>query len=136
MLAMTMPVLAQDIRSNQVPSIVLNSFKKEFPQASGVDWEMKNGIYEVEFEIKRLDHHLWLDAQGELVKHEQEIKARDLPAKIRQKIRSSYKGYRITEADQLTLPDRTLYKLELKTLTKEMNLVVDGEGQVIQGFIW
>ena len=51
-LALTMTgAFAQHMPQSQVPAVVVNSFQQKFPKAKGVDWELKAGLYEAEFEI-------------------------------------------------------------------------------------
>ena len=47
----TTSIFAQDLTESQVPSVIVNNFKKEFPKASDVEWEKKGEQYNVEFEI-------------------------------------------------------------------------------------
>ncbi len=132
----TFAVSAQDLRSNQVPSAVVNSFNKQFPQASDIDWEQENSNYEVEFEVGRLDHLAIFNSQGEIIRHKQELRVRDLPEQIRQEVKNAYRGYRISEVDKLTQGEQVYFKLELKNWTKELDIVVDSSGQQVEGFIW
>lgn len=127
---------AQDLSHNQVPSIVINAFKSQFPKATDIDWERSRGHYEVEFEVDRLDHEVWLDQEGKIIRHQQELRVRALPGEIKTNIRNQYKGYRILEADKLQVGGVTAYKLELISFTKKTEIIVDARGQLLEGFIW
>ena len=82
-------------QSGAIPTSVSNAFKSEFPNARDVDWDKKQNLYEVEFELNRLDHEVWYNAEGQVVRHKQELKTRSVPAKVRQSAKKQYKGYRI-----------------------------------------
>jgi len=127
---------AQDLPSHQVPSVVINAFKSKFPKASDVDWERGKAHFEVEFEIDRLDHEVWLDREGTILRHQQEVKVRSLPEKIKTSVRDLYPRYRIIEADKLQTEKVTAYKLELISFTKKTEIIVDEKGKVLEGFIW
>lgn len=127
---------AQDVSRNQVPSIVVNALKKEFPKADRVSWEMKQGIYEAEFEINRSDHEAWIDKEGNLIKAKIEMKIRSVPDAVRSTVRQEFKGYLITEAEKLIKNGVTYYKLELKTFTKEQEVVIDSKGKLVPDFLW
>lgn len=129
---------AQDLSRHQVPSVVVNAFKGQFPKATDVDWEMGNGHYEVDFEIDRLDHEVWLNRDGEILRHQQELRVRSLPEKLRTSVRNQYRSFRIIEADKLQTGKVTAYKLDLisVTKTKRTEIIVDESGQVLEGFIW
>ena len=45
-------IFAQDIPKSQVPSVIVNNFKKEFPKANDIEWEMQGDLYNVDFKIK------------------------------------------------------------------------------------
>jgi len=121
---------AQDIAVRDVPSIVLNSFTKTFPKANDVDWEMKGEVFNVEFEIGRRDHEVWLDQKGTIVKHKKEITARELPSTVKNSIKQNYKGYRIDDVGQVEEMKQVIYKVELKTFTDEKELVFDQSGKL------
>lgn len=131
-----LPAAAQEVSRQQVPSVVVNSFKAKFPQATDVDWERSRTHYEVEFEIGRLDHAIWLNQEGEVIRHQQELKIRSLPEQVRAQVRQQFPGYRIIEADKLQTEKITAYKLELITWTNKTEIIVDEQGQVLEGFIW
>lgn len=132
----SLSVAAQDLSPDRVPSVVVNEFQKQFPKATDVDWEMDEGAYQVEFEIDRLDHEVWFDQAGRILRHKEEISTRSVPEAVKSAIRDRYRGYRIVEADKLTRGDNSVYKLEIKRLWKDMDVVVDEKGNEVRGFIW
>src|SRR5690606_9958853 len=114
--------LAQDLSRNQVPSVVVNEFQKRFPKALDIDWEYKKGAYQVEFEIDRLDHEVWFDREGQILKHKEEIRIKSLPEQVRTKVRERFKNFRITDAERLTKGKSVVYKLEIHNLLQEIDL--------------
>ena len=38
-----------EVKSADVPSSIKTSFQKHYPDATGADWKMKDGMYKVEF---------------------------------------------------------------------------------------
>lgn len=132
-LLVSMGALAQ---SSRVPAVVVEAFQRSFPQASDVEWEVKGEVFEVEFELDRLDHEVWMNAQGEIVRHQQDLRTRSVPESVRTGVRQHYPGYRITEAEKLQTGKETVYKLELSRWFKDLDVIVDEQGQVVPGFIW
>jgi hypothetical protein len=123
--AMFFTAQAQDLSRHQVPSIVLNSFKSQFPKAVDIDWEKgKSGHFEV------------YDAEGKVIRHEQEVRVRDLPTEIKNSVKSNYKGFRIFEADKLQTGNVVVYKLDLISFTQKFEIIVDAKGELVEGFIW
>lgn len=124
---------AQDIRSNEVPSLVLNSFHKTFPKALEEEWEFKNNLYKVEFEIDRNDHEAWLDNEGNIMKQKQDMQAKELPKAVSGTIKTNYKGYRIDDVEKIITGTKTVYKVELKKGLNEQDVFFDPSGKVVEG---
>lgn len=122
---------AQDITVKDVPGAVMNSFNKVFPKAAHVEWEMKGGLYNAEFDLGRRDHEVWLNNKGAIIKHKQEIRGRELPETVLKSLKQNYKGFWIDEAEKYEEAKQFFYKVELKTLTAEKNVVLDRNGKVV-----
>jgi len=124
---------AQDIPQSQVPTEVVNNFKKTFPDATDVEWEMDGDRYKVEFEIGllKMDHDVWYDAAGQVLKHQEEISTSDLPKKVTAAIKRKFKGYRIEDAEKITEGNQVAYILEVKSRTEEWKLAGDSEGNIL-----
>ena len=125
---------AQDIRTDEVPSVVRNSFKQQFPKAMDVEWELKDQLYKVEFEIGRKDHEAWINSTGGIVKHKQDITEGELPKEVTASISKNYKGYRIDDVERIESNKKFSYKVELKTLSKEQDVIFDQSGKVIETY--
>lgn len=123
---------SQDLVPDEVPSIVLNSFNKSFPRAVEVEWQKKGELFNVEFDLKKRDHEVWLKKDGEIVKHEQEIKARELPEAVSTSIQEQFRGYRIEDVEKVEEGRQVSYKMELETITDEQKLVFDKNGKIIK----
>lgn len=129
----TNTVFGQDIPQNQVPSVTVNSFQQTFPKAFDVEWKLDGENYKVEFEVGLYgtDHEVWYDKAGKLVRHEEDISKDDLPQKISNKISTDFVGYSVDDVEKITEGDKTIYKLELKSLTEEWKVAFDSEGNIL-----
>ncbi|MCO6360465.1 PepSY-like domain-containing protein [Roseivirga pacifica] len=124
---------AQDIPYSQVPSIIVNEFNKQFPKAKDVEWEMDGSLYNVDFEIGwSMDHEVWYNAEGKMVKHKEDISKSELPKAINDRLRTDFKGYSIDDMERITDNDKVVYKMELKALTKQdWDIIIDAAGNVL-----
>lgn len=122
---------AQDIPVSSVPAAVMNSFNKAFPKAVKVEWEMKGDLYNADFDVERRDHEVWINSKGAIVKHKQEIKSRELPAAVASSLKQNFKGFWIDDVDKYEVGKQFFYKIELKTLTQEKNVVLDSKGVIV-----
>lgn len=122
---------AQDVAEKDVPALIRNSFKKTFPNAAATEWEMKGDLYNAEFDVDRRDHEVWLNSKGAIIKHKQEIRSREIPEPVMKTLKQNFKGYWIDDADKYEVTKQFFYKVELKTLTKEKNVVLDSKGTIV-----
>lgn len=129
----TMGAFAQDMLQSQVPAVVVNSFQQKFPKAKGVDWELKGGIYEAEFEtgLFGTDHEVWIQSNGRIVRHKEELAKNDLPKRITAKVKKDFPGYRITDVKKITEEQKITYAFEVKSGSDEWKLVSDTQGNIL-----
>ena len=123
---------AQDMPQSQVPSVVVNSFKKEFPKAGDIEWEKQNDQYNVEFEIGFFtDYEAWFDATGKLIRYTQDISGSKLPEAVKNAIKKQYKGYRIDDAKKITENKVVTHSVEIEKGNDELKLVFSTDGKLI-----
>lgn len=123
---------AQDINPDQVPSVILNSFKKEFPKASDVEWERQGNQYQVEFEIGFFsDFEAWYDATGKQIRYSEDLWKRDLPDAVKAKVKQDYPGYHIDDAKKFVENDTISYWVEIEKGRDEHKLLLDTNGNLI-----
>lgn len=129
----TIGAFAQDIPQSQVPAVVVNSFQQKFPKAKGVDWELKAGLYEAEFEtgLFGTDHEVWIQSNGKIVRHKEELVKNDLPKAVIAKVKKDFPGYRIEDVKKITEEQKIMYAFEVKSRTEEWKLVVDTQGNIL-----
>lgn len=126
---------AQELQPPQVPAPVQSVFAKAFPHAMDVDWDLKGTQYKVEFETGLLftDHEAWYDADGHLLRHEEEISASDLPAAVTSAIATEFPGYRTDDVERITIDGNVSYVVELKQKgSPEWKVAYDGTGKQLQ----
>lgn len=124
---------AQDVPQSQVPSVILNAFTSQFPKATDVEWEMSGSLYQVEFEIGwNVDHEVWYNDSGKIVKHKEDISKKELPKVVRNTIKTDFRGYTIDDLERITENGKVVYKMELNSLIhQDWDIVIDADGKVI-----
>lgn len=129
----TIGASAQDIPQSQVPAVVVNSFQQKFPKAKGVDWELKAGLYEAEFEtgLFGTDHEVWIQSNGKIVRHKEELAKNDLPKVVIAKVKKDFPDYRIEDVKKITEEQKITYAFEVKSRADEWKLVVDTQGSIL-----
>ena len=123
----------QDIGQNEVPSIILNQFNRQFPKATDIEWKLDGHQYQVEFEIGwNLDHEIWYDPEGNIVKHKEDVAAEELSKAVVQKIDSEFKGYTLDDMERITENGKVVYRVELNSLMhQDWEVILDENGNVL-----
>ncbi|ABG60764.1 PepSY-like domain-containing protein [Cytophaga hutchinsonii] len=121
---------AQDIAQKDVPAVVVNAFQQKFPQQSVVEWELKRGLYEAEFEIKNMDHSVYLDSTGKIVKHKQEIAVSDLPSAVTASIQKNFSGYKVDDAKKIEVGNTVRYKVDVEKGAEERKVTFSADGKI------
>ena len=126
-------IFAQDIPQSQVPSLVLNSFQQKYPKAYDVEWELKGDLYKVEFEKSLLgdDVEVWFDKSGKVVRSKEEISKSELPKAILDKIDAEFKASIIKDVEKFTDNSTISYKVEIKTIREEWDVIFDEKGNIL-----
>ena len=123
-------LFAQDIPQSQVPSVVVNNFKKKFPKAVDIEWEMKGEQYNVEFEIGwKKDFEAWYSADGTLIRYTEEISPSELPIVVKTAIAKDYPGYRIDDAEKLVSGKDVSYEIELEKGNEDLDVYYTQNGK-------
>lgn len=124
---------AQEVFQSQVPSLVLNQFKNNHPRATEEEWEVKGDVYKVEFETGwNIDHEEWYQANGELIKHSEEITKKELPELVVNTILSDFSGRTIHDLQRVTQGKDTVYQMELTALFRDdWEVVIQSDGKTL-----
>ena len=120
---------SQDISENQVPSLVKNSFKTQFTEATDIKWEKEKNVYEAEFVQNQQELSAQFDEAGKLLYVKTEIALTDIPAAVLQTITAKYADKKIDEAEKIVKEGKTFYEVELdgRFLSQELVLTEDGK---------
>ncbi len=125
--------VAQEISRSEVPSIILNKFNNQFSKAKDVEWEKGYDFYKVEFEASwGLDHDVWYNENGEMIKHKEELMSKNLPRVIKTDLKSKYKNYLIDDVEKITEGNKITYKVEIEKLNEEVTLFYNEDGSILK----
>lgn len=128
----TATMSAQDLSLDQVPANLKTKFSQSYTNVKDVEWEKKDNYYKVEFEINRMDHDIWYDSEGKVVKSKIEVASSELPSAVASAVKNAYPDYKIDSAEVLVNNGTTTYKVEIeKGWTKERNLIIDASGKIV-----
>jgi hypothetical protein len=109
-------VMAQDLKSNAVPSVVKAALSSKYPEATKVSWEKEKGNYEANWGGKSgEDNSVVFTPAGSFVEIVKAIPVRALPSAIAPYVAKHYRGSKIKEAGKVTdAAGKTMYEAEIK----------------------
>lgn len=99
----------------EIPVVVKNAFKKDYPQVKKVKWDDEHGTYEAEFKLGNKDMSVTYSAKGMKEETETSLKVQDLPKNVISYVAQKKYG-RIKEAARIVKADGSVvYEAEVKS---------------------
>lgn len=125
---------AQKIKETEVPKSVIASFQTHFKGAKANAWDKeKNGEFEAEFEMNKVEMSANFSSDGTLIETEEEIAISSLPKSVEEYINKNYLGSKIEEAAKITdASGKMTYEAEIKKGKEEVELLFDSNGQFLK----
>ena len=120
---------AQKVSDKEVPASVKTALQKNFPNAMELKWEKEKGNYEAEFEVAKTDYSVLIDASGNILETEVEIKIEELPANAKAYVAKHYVGQKIKEAARIT-DSKGIVTYEAEAKGKD--LIFDNSGKFLK----
>ena len=127
---LTNNVMAQDLKSKDVPDLVKTRFYSKYPEATKVTWEKEKGNYEANWGGKSgEDNSVVFTPGGAFVEIVKAIGVSELPKAVAPYVSTHYKGAKIKEAGRVTDAfGKTTYEAEIKG----GDLIFDENGNFIK----
>lgn len=129
--AVSLTACSQKIDAAKVPSPVKESFARQFPGAAP-KWEKEDGKYEAGFKQNGHEISALFEANGTMTESEMEIATAELPAVIKEYIKTHYNGAPIKEAAKITFATG---KIELEAAIKGKDIIFDINGNFIREIV-
>ncbi|MFT3737553.1 MAG: PepSY-like domain-containing protein [Breznakibacter sp.] len=120
---------AQKVSEKEVPAAVKSALQKSHPNAKELKWEKEKGNYEAGFEVTETDYSVLIDASGNILETEVEIKIDEFPANAKAYAAKHYAGQKIKEAAKITDSKGVVtYEIEVKG----KDLIFDNTGKFLK----
>lgn len=120
---------AQKVSDKEVPVAVKSALQKKFSNAQELKWEKENGNYEAGFEVAKTDYSVLINASGNILETEIEIKMAELPANAKNYVSKNYAGQKIKELAKITdSKGVTTYEVEVNG----KDLIFDNMGKFLK----
>jgi hypothetical protein len=120
---------AQKKQKIEVPPEVKKAFATRFPDAKVEEWQKEGDCFEAEFELNDIEHSVLIDAKGDILEVEEEIKVKQLPSAISAYVAKNYPKQKIKEAAKITNAAGVVsYEAEIKS----KDLLFDATGNFLK----
>ncbi len=120
---------AQKVSDKEVPAVVKSALQKSHPNAMGLKWEKEKGNYEAGFKVGETDYSVLIDALGNILETEVEIKMDELPANAKAYVAKHYAGQKIKEVAKITdIKGVVTYEAEVKG----KDVIFDNSGKFLK----
>jgi hypothetical protein len=123
-------LLAQDLKSKDVPAVVKAALAKKYPNAAKVSWEKEKGNYEANWGGRSgEDISVQFTPAGAFVEEVDAIPVDQLPPAVATYVKAHYNGAKIKEAGKVTdAAGRRMFEAEIKG----KDLIFDESGKFIK----
>jgi len=116
----------QKIKENDVPTSVVDKFKKDYPDRTDVKWEKKGSNYEALYKNPNEYLEVQYDKDGNVIQSEHQIEIAALPKEVKGYTASNFPGKNISEAYLITDKDgNDTYEC----IIEEKTYVFDSDGK-------
>jgi hypothetical protein len=124
---------SQKIPESQVPVEVRQTFKKMFPSAAGIRYEMEKQDYEISFKNGNRECSANYDVTGKWLETETELEASELPKPVLDTVARDFAGFKMDEAVQVETPGHDMfYVMDLKKGKEGYEVQFSADGKVLK----
>ncbi len=122
--------------STQLVANIQTVFFKQFPNATDIEWKVSNNVYEIDFEINKVDHEAWYDSEANLLMYKYDIANNELPSAVSSVISTDYPGYVIDDAEKVYKGNIVGYYVDLDKNKVEIRAFYKEDGTFISKNLW
>jgi hypothetical protein len=124
---------AQNIKENNVPENVKESFSKKYPGLKVEQWEKDGVDYEAEFLLNKGEASAVFEANGNFKESEQIIKLYDFPKSAADYCTKNFKGYKIDVITKITdASEKVMFNVEMENGIEHFDATFDDKGNFIK----
>jgi hypothetical protein len=110
----------------EVNSVVLNAFKKQFANASDVEWSTGSNYYKASFLYNNNYVYAYYNPEGDFIATTRNISSVNLPMLLQTDLKQKYNNYWISDLYELAKPESTTYYITLENADQKIILKSSG----------
>ncbi|MFC6998616.1 PepSY-like domain-containing protein [Rufibacter roseus] len=110
---------SQRLAVSNVPSLVQNSLKTQFPAAANIEWDKQGNSFEAEFDLNQTEHTALLDATGKILMYKHDVDTTQLPEPVMSSIKRDFAAYVVDDLEKVEKDGQTFYQVELESSSNQ-----------------
>ena len=114
----------------EVPSVILNQFWSQYPDATDAEFNEIDSGYEVDFEISGVDHSAVFNSSGMILKEKKEIEWNELPPAVRQILQKEYGQKKMEDLARVKIGEENYYQAEVSRFIVDEKIVLNAAGKM------
>ncbi len=127
---------AQELKENEVPKIVVENFKKKYPDVYVYEWEWKKKkmVYEAEFIMKGKRYEAHYTKDGQWIKTEREVQKSEIPQAVWDNFnKTQFANWKIDDQEEHSTPKYELvYEIKVKNNKSKVFLYFLPDGKQVE----
>ncbi len=116
----------------EVNSVVLNAFKRQFTNASDVEWNTGSNYFKASFLYNYNYVNAYYSQDGEFIATTRNISSVNLPMLLQTDLKQKYNNYWISDLYELAKPESTTYFITLENADQKIILKSSGGSEWTQ----
>ncbi len=132
-IALVVSVSAANQKDDKIPAAAKSGFAAKFPAAQKVKWSIeKPGEFEVEYLLNGVESSALVDAKGNILETEAEMKESELPTAVKATLAKDFKGYKLDEIEKATdAKGITTFEMEAAKGKEKLEVSFDTTGKLL-----
>lgn len=114
----------------EVPSVILNQFWSQYPDATDAEFNEIDSGYEVDFELSGVDHSAVFNSSGMILKEKKDIQWNELPPVVRQILQKEYGQKKIEDPEWVRTAKVNYYQVEVSRFFIDEKIVLNARGEI------
>ena len=125
----------KELKNSEVPSAITVIIKTKYGYFD-IDYAMfkeENGkiSYMLKGKINNMNHVFLFDGKTTILKHEQDLRNSEIPIRVMNAAKASYKGFEIRNAKLSEELGKVIYKLNMRRSKENVIVVIDSDGKIL-----
>ena len=133
-LSFVIGISAMSQKDEKIPAPAKSGFVAKFPTAQKVKWSVeKPGEFEAEFTLNKVETSVLVDAKGNLLETETEIKESELPQAVKATLAKDFAGYKFDEIEKATdIKGVTSFEMGAVKGKEKLEISFDANGKLLK----